>query len=63
MSRSSSIRRRDSSWDKKWVEQVRKNKEEEQGGAEEGGMKREASFGKLNDELLFWERNSRQHYG
>ena len=62
VSRSSSLRKRDSSWDKKWVEQVRKNKEEENGGMEEGGMKRETSFGRLNDELLFWERNSRQNY-
>ena len=61
VSRSSSLRKRDSSWDKKWVEQVRRNKEED-GGMQEGGMNRETSPGKLNDGVLFWERQSRRQY-
>ena len=52
MSRSNSLRKRDSSWDNKWVEQVRRNKEEE--GAVI--MKRETSPRKLNVGLSFWEK-------
>ena len=61
VSRSNSLRKRDSSWDKKWVEQVRRNKEED-GGMQEESMKRETSPGKLNDGVLFWERQSRNLY-
>ena len=61
VSRSSSLRKRDSSWDKKWVEQVRRNKEED-GGMQEAVMKRETSPGKLNNGVLFWERQSRRQY-
>ena len=52
------MRKRDSSWDKKWVEQVRRNKEED--GAGNVIMKRETSPGRLNEGLLFWEKHSRQ---
>ena len=61
VSRSNSLRKRDSSWDKKWVEQVRKNREEE-GGLSDGVMKRETSPGRLNDGLTFWERHCRQQF-
>ena len=57
-SRSNSLRKRDSSWDRKWVDQVRRNKEED--GIMDGNMKRETSPGRLNNGLLFWERRSRQ---
>ena len=57
VSRSSSMRKRDSSWDKKWVEQVKRNKEEDGVNLI---MKREASPGRLNDGLSFWEHHSRQ---
>ena len=58
VSRSNSLRKRDSSWDRKWVDQVRRNKEED--GIMDGNMKRETSPGRLNNGLLFWERRSRQ---
>ena len=61
VSRSNSLRKRDSSWDKKWVEQVRRNKEED-GNVVNVIMKRETSPGKLNDGVLFWEKYSRQQF-
>ena len=58
VSRSSSLRKRDSSWDKKFAEQVQRNKEADGGEI----MKRETSPGKLIDGLSFWERRIRQQF-
>ena len=62
VSRSNSMRKRDSSWDKKWVDQVRRNKEEDGIGGGEGGMKRESSPRKLNNGVMFWEEYSRKNF-